>query len=126
METSATSDGWRPMLAARPVKNSAARVAEASGEAVTIRIKRAKPWYMVPPVSWIIPMRSERELSLDRMGARIWRLCDGERTVGNVIDEFAARHSLTFHEARAAVTGYMKELIQRGAMAIVMREGGAA
>ncbi len=123
MEMSATLDGsWRSMLAARPVKNAAACVADTSGEAVTIQIKREKPWYMVPPISWIVPMCSERELVLDRMGARIWRLCDGERTIEDVVDVFAERHALTFHEARAAVTGYVKGLIQRGAMAIVVRE----
>ena len=125
MEISAASDGsWRSMLAARPIRNSAASVDDAPGGEVTIRIKRDSPWWMIAPVSWIVPMRNEREIILDRVGALIWRLCDGGRTVENIVDAFGERHGLTFHEARASVTGYMKELIQRGALAVAVDGSG--
>ena len=110
------------MLEARPVRNAAACVTDTSEEAITIRVKRASPWYMAPPVSWIVPMRSERELVLDRMGTRIWRLCDGERTVETIVERFAEQHGLSFHEARVAVTNYLKLLVQRGALAIAVRD----
>jgi hypothetical protein len=108
------------MLTACPVKNAAAFVVDPSAESVTIRIKREKPWYMVPPISWAIPMRSEREVVLDRIGTQIWKLCDNGSTVEAIVDAFSERHTLTFHEARAAVTGYLKGLIQRGVLAIVV------
>ena len=119
----ATDRSWRSMLMARPVRNAAADVHDTSKDKVTIRIKRARPWYMVPPISWVVPMRSERKLVLDRMGARIWRLCDGKRSVEEIVDVFAERHALTFHESRASVTEYLKELIQRGALAIAVQNG---
>lgn len=108
------------MLTARPVRNDAACVVDTSAETVTIRIERAKPWYMIPPISWVIPIRSEREIVLDRIGTQIWRLCDGNSTVEAVVDAFGERHALTFHESRASVTGYLKGLIQRGALVIVV------
>ncbi len=127
MEMSVTTDGsWRSMLTACPVRNHAALIADPSAETVTIRIKRDKPWYMVPPISWAIPMRNEREVILDRIGTQIWRLCDGSSTVEEVIDAFGERHALTFHEARASVTGYLKGLIQRGVLAIVVDDKKAS
>ena len=76
--------------------------------------------YMLPPLSWIVPHRRERRVVLDRVGSQMWRQCDGERTVEAVIDAFAATHDLTFHEARVAVTTYIKSLVKRGVLVIVM------
>ena len=127
MEIPVTTDGsWRSMLAARPVKNEAASIVDPSAESVTIRIKRDRPWYMVPPISWAIPMRREREVILDRIGTQIWKLCDQGNTVEAVVDAFGERHALTFHEARASVTGYLKGLIQRGVLAIVVDDKKAS
>jgi hypothetical protein len=67
-------------------------------------------------------MRPERRLTLDRLGTEVWRLCDGDRTVEEIVDTFSRNHDLTFHEARAAVTGYLTTLIQRGALAIEVPE----
>ena len=61
-----------------------------------------------------------RRLELDRLGSRVWEFCDDRRTVEEIVDAFADRYGLTFHEARAAVTGYLKMLIQRGALAIAV------
>ncbi len=124
----ATDDGsWKRMLSARPVHNMAARVDELDGpstspgsDAVVVYVKNVRPWYMLPPLSWIVPHRRERRVVLDRVGSQMWRQCDGERTVEAVIDAFAATHDLTFHEARVAVTTYIKSLVKRGVLVIVM------
>lgn len=116
---------WKRMLAARPVHNAAARVEDEGGGDVTVHVKSVRPWYMFPPVSWIVPYKPERGTILDRLGSQVWRWCDGERTVEDIIDAFASEHDLTFHEARVAVTGYIKSLVQRGALAIAMSEEDA-
>jgi len=56
------------------------------------------------------------------LGRRLWQDCDGRRTVEEIVDRFRDEHRLTFHEARAAVSGYLQGLIQRGVLAIVMRD----
>ncbi len=116
---------WKRMLAARPVHNAAARVVDEAGGDVAVYVKSIRPWYMFPPVSWIVPYRPERKTVLDRLGSQVWRWCDGERSVEDIIDAFAGEHDLTFHEARVAVTGYIKSLVQRGALAIAMSEEDA-
>lgn len=114
---------WRRMLEARPVHNAAAR-AELDGDTgVIIAVETRPPRCLsVPPLSWIVPVRKERKVTLDRLGAEVWRLCDGKMTVEGVVDSFSRSHGLTFHEARVAVTGYVKGLIRHGVVAIELNE----
>lgn len=116
------SRSWRRMLEARPLRNNAVRIEKDSKKNVIIYVKASRPKYLVPPLSWIVPFRPERRVILDRLGTQVWNLCNGERTVENVVDIFGEQHHLTFHEARVAVTGYIKILTQRGVLAIVLRE----
>ena len=117
---------WGPMLLARAVHNTAATVDQDGEDAVRIGVRTIRPRYLVPPLSWIVPVRPERRVVLDRLGLEVWRLCDGVRTVEAVVDAFAAAHGLTFHEARAAVTGYINSLVRRGVLAVVLAEGRSA
>ena len=59
-------------------------------------------------------------MQLDELGSQVWRLCDGERSAEQIIDEFAKLYQLTFHESRAAVTQYLQELMRRGIVAMAM------
>jgi len=113
---------WQRMLSARPIHNAAARVAEEDDGAVAVYVKTVQPWYMIPPLSWIVPHRPERKMALDNLGSQVWRWCDGDRTVEGIIDAFAEKYALTFHEARVAVTGYVKSLVKRGVLAVAMSE----
>ena len=111
---------WRPMLDARMVQNDAADVARETDGTVVIKVATVRPRWMVPPLRWIVPYKPERILRLDKLGSLVWELCDGRRTVEQIIDRFAERHHLSFHEARVSVTSYLKELLSRGALAVVM------
>ncbi len=125
---------WKRMLTARPVQNVKADVRRPEGwdlkgpgrsgdeaGALEIIVSMQKPWYLfVPPLSWMVRVGKTRTLQLDRLGARVWDLCDGKRSVEEIVDEFAKAYSLSFHEARTSVTMYLKMLVQRGALAIVM------
>jgi len=110
---------WRRMLQARAVQNAAAEVRREGEEELRITVRKRKPGFLVPPLNWVIRPRLERTIVLDRLGMEVWDLCDGTQTVEDVIDKFSLRQRLSFHEARVAVTGYIKTLVQRGALAIV-------
>ena len=115
---------WRRLLDAVPQQNTAARVSDSSADEVVVHVPTRRPWYLrQPPLSWVVPVRSERTVRLDRLGAEIWRLCDGRAAVESVVEQFASTHGLTFHEARVSVTGYLSALVQRGVLAMVLREG---
>ena len=111
---------WRGMLEARPVRNAAVEVARGDGDELSVSVKTRRPRCLVPPISWIVPLKPYRTVKLDRIGARLWDLCDGDRTVEAIVDEFARAYTLSFHEARVAVTTYLSQLVQRGVLAVVM------
>jgi hypothetical protein len=114
---------WTAMLRARPVRNSAVRVVENAPAGATVYVRRRRPAWFVPPVSWIVPYKPEQQIVLDGIGRHLWLDCDGRRTVEEIVDRFKDEQRLTFHEARAAVTGYLEKLIQRGVLAIMVRDG---
>jgi hypothetical protein len=109
------------MLQSYPVPNAAAAT-EAEPDQVRITLPRRRPRYLIPPISWLIRPGPTKTLVLDRLGGEVWQDCDGERTVEELVDVFAARHQLTFHEARVAVSGYLKRLIANEALLIAVPE----
>jgi hypothetical protein len=108
---------WRPLLRAVPHRNVAAEAEPQADGSVRITVPLRRPWWAVPPISWILQPSSTRKVQLDTLGAQLWAWCDG-RTVEEMVDAFAARFHFTFHEARVAVTGLLKSLVQRGVLAI--------
>lgn len=117
-----TSSNWRQMLMAVPTPNVSARVTHEPREQVTITVKKKRPDFLIAPLSWIVPFNAERRVTLDALGAEVWGRCDGKRSVEAIVDDFATTYRLTFHESRVAVTGYLKKLIERGVLAILLPE----
>ncbi len=116
------STRWNVMLQARPIQNHAARVELGRDGTVSVWVRQTQR--LRPPLAWIVPFRKERLSRLDSIGRNVWSLCDGRRTVEDIVDEMAAQYRLSFHESRVAVTGYLKRLVHRGVVAIEMAEGG--
>ena len=111
---------WRTMLMACPVRNVAAETDPAPDGGLWITVRKARaPWHRAP-WKWIVPGGDRRRIVLDSLGREVWDLCDGERTVEHIVDEMARRYRLSFHEARTAVTELLKELVRRGALAILL------
>lgn len=113
---------WKKMLTAKPIKNQAAVFQKHDEKHIKATVKKKKPKYLIPPLSWIIRPKLHQDIILDEIGSGILNLCDGIRTVEDIIEDFSQQHKLTFHEARASITGYMKLLVQRGILAIAAQE----
>lgn len=107
------------MLKSRPARNIAATIHRHGDHELSITVRKRKPAYLVPPLTWVLRPKLQRTIALDQLGIEIWDLCDASRTVENIIDEFSGRHKLSFHEARVAVTEYLRRLVQRGALGVV-------
>jgi len=108
-------------LAAVPQKNSAIKV-ELAGDGLLVSVPIPRPRWLVPPISWILPFSDHRRVELDEPGKIVLELCDGQRTVEEVIESFAQKHKLSFRESQLAVTKFFRELVQRGIMVIVGNE----
>ena len=113
------TSGWREFLSLIPTRNRAAEVdaSEKDFFAVTVTVK--KPWWLVPPVSWVMPMAAKRVVKLDPLGKMIWDACDDKHHVEDLVDMIRELEKLTFHEARVAVTQHLRELVRRGVLVLV-------
>ncbi len=116
---------WRQMLSATPERNRAAEHRWRNGDILELTVLKKRPWFLVPPLTWIFQTRPRRLFELDRLGSELWKLCDGKRKVEDLVDECARRHRLTFHESRVAVTGYVSELVRRGALVLILENSEA-
>jgi len=65
-------------------------------------------------------MRRSRQVELDELGSDLWRACDGKNRVAELIERFALRERLEWHEARLLVTAALRSLIEKGIIAISM------
>lgn len=63
--------------------------------------------------------RNVKRIALTGLTRELYGKLDGKRTVEDLIDHLIEAEKLTFFEARALVTQYLKDLMQRGLVAIV-------
>jgi hypothetical protein len=109
------------LLDAVPMANEAVRV-ERHGETVILFVQVQRRWWMRGPLSWLLPMRNEKGMALDALGREVWEACDGKQTTEQIIERFARKHRLRFHEARLAVIGFLRSLVDRRLIVLVLRE----
>lgn len=55
-----------------------------------------------------------RKLQLDGLGSQVWAAIDGEKSVAELIREFAESSTMTTQEAELSVTTFLRELGKRG------------
>lgn len=114
--------GHQPMarlLTAVPHANKAMEIKSRSDGGVLASVPMQRPRMLVPPFSWILPYSSHRRVELDALGASVLNMCDGKTTVESIIETFSVRHRLSFRESQLAVTQFLRQLVQRGIVAIV-------
>lgn len=112
-------------LRAVPYLNRVAEFAYLPDGRVIATVPIPKPRYLVPPLSWLLPFSRQRRVELEPVGAAVLKLCDGQRTVEAVIEAFAAGHKLSFREAQLPVTAFVRQLAQRGLLAVVGKDKDA-
>lgn len=112
---------WGDMLAAVLQPNlKVTAVWNTERTQLTLNVPTKRPDYLVPPISWVVRPPAFRSFVLDPVAAELWTWCDGRRCVEEVIELFARKHNLTFHESRVSVTSYLKELVKRGVFAVAV------
>ena len=103
-------------LACIPVRNP--RIRETRGEAGHLLL--ACPVEIRPWIAGLLRrFGSEggvrtKSVQLDELGTAVWAALDGRRSVGEVIQAFAAAQRLLPREAEVAVTAFLRELGRRG------------
>ena len=100
-----------------PVKNTYVQVTRLdTGEVLLTYPATMRPW-----ISGLIrrfgrPSEGDmtRKLQLDELGTTVWDLLDGEKTVRNIVVQFAEQYKLQHREAEVSVTQFLHSLGKRG------------
>lgn len=111
------------MLRCIPCQNQAMRMqSEGGGALVTVPLRQT--WWARAPLTWVFPVSRERRIQLDAVGSAVLTLCDGRRTVEDVIENVMKEYHLSFQEARVSVMQFMQMLTERGVVALKIRKPG--
>ncbi len=100
------------LLAMVPGQNQAIRV-ESYADGLIVWVKIQKRWWMGPPLGWFLPFRAEKGVALDVLGREVFEACDGQHSMESIIEEFAKRHRIRFHEAKHSVITFARWLMER-------------
>ena len=105
-------------LAARPVATEILRRVklENGGQRITTvhRTTGYRRWLLR------MPERVERTIELDALGVDVLDRCNGHTPVGDIVAAMAQGHGIDPPEAEQAVTAFLRMLIQRGIVAMVV------
>ena len=109
-------------LASVPVPNTACTVTrDDSGLAtITIPLRRTRAMSVIALLLWLPKGKRERVVELDTVGSYVHGLCDGRRTIQQIVDIFAGRYKLTHKEATLSITAYVEQLARRGIVALMV------
>jgi hypothetical protein len=109
------------VMSSRPVRNDQIRSESTEDGGLRLFVERRGDWW-VRLLSLIFPIPRERIVELDTVGEEIWKLCDGEHTLKELIFIFEERHKLTRGEAEWSLRTYLRDLGKRGLVAFAMDE----
>ena len=121
MKRKQTAGDWSysDLLDAIPEPNPDSRTEAMSdgGLFITFRIRVSA--FRRAPFKWFAkdrPFRYQRQL--DAVGRELWEMMDGRTRMEPIIERFADRHRISFHEARLAIMAFIKSLHQVGAITL--------
>jgi hypothetical protein len=77
-------------------------------------IERAARWLGAPARA------GEAKIELDEIGSFVWDLCDGQRSVREMVAALAEKYKLNRKEAEVALTTFLRSLAGRNLVAIVI------
>lgn len=104
-----------------PALNAAVKVQELNGgRKLLIAPLDHRGWTLI--VKRIFPVRSVRKIEIDRLSAELLKQCDGNTTVGEIIERHQARWKLSFFEARGMVLEFLKQMVRNRILLLVVPE----
>ena len=107
---------FREALRAVPVRNAHVRAAPLPDDPERLDVE-VELLYRTPlqrALRRILRAAPTKHYKLDRLGTRVYRMIDGKKNFGMLVDEFAAAEKLTFFESRALLGQFLQHLARRG------------
>lgn len=66
------------------------------------------------------PVPEERPVILDEVGTFVWKMCDGQHTVGEIVDALCEKYNLTRREVEISLNEYLRMLAKRGMIVVAV------
>ncbi len=73
-------------------------------------------------LSKLAPSPTEKKIQLDKVGSIVWGLCDGERTMQDIVEHLREEYKLLPSEAEVSLNAYFNQLSKRGLVGFVLPE----
>ncbi len=70
-------------------------------------------WRIIGDEAVLLSAEDSSVHSLDAVGTRIWELCDGEKTVTEIIDQVVSEFEVDRETAEKDVVEFIQELMQK-------------
>jgi hypothetical protein len=111
------------MMNGKPIRNEELIVERSEDGEVTLKRARRNVWWL-NMLAKVSRLPEYQTLTLDRVGSSVWDWCDGKNSIGDVIAMLAKEHKLSRKEAEVSMLAYLKQLAQRGVIAVVIDPDG--
>jgi len=102
----------REFMALKPVRNPNLGWDEVEGR-IVLRVPRPDTW-QVKIINVFFPVPEERKVVLDPIGSDVWRVCDGETPIAEVMKVLQREYKLGAKEAELSLQQFFKDLGRRG------------
>ena len=106
-------------LGAVPVLNQLIRVEHSEQQTVILHLPR-KRTSMVRLVARVFRLTPYKRIELDELGTFAVELCDGQKTVAEIIGLFGEKFQLNRREAEVSMLTYLRSLAKRGIIAFAV------
>jgi len=71
-------------------------------------------------VAGLLSLPDARGLKLDEVGSFVWSLCDGEHTLGDIVETMMEKYKLGWREVEVSLNDFMRTLGKRGMIAVAV------
>lgn len=106
-------------MAAWPIRNPALKWRSNDEGQVAVDLPRRKDW-IGGMLGFLFMVPETKPVVLDEVGSFVWNLCDGERTVNDLVTALCQEYKLNRREAEASLTQFLQMLGKRGMVAFAV------
>jgi len=66
---------------------------------------------------------NKKRIDLDKIGATVWEMCDGENTVEDIAQTLREEYNMMMSEAEKSLSIYLEQLTKKGLIVILTLDG---
>ena len=77
-------------------------------------VRKQTPWRMLDEEAVVLDVKKGLLYPLNTVGARVWALCDGARSIDRIVDAIVAEFDAAPDTIRHDVTTFIAELVSAG------------